>query len=172
MHDHFHQIHPPRVIAIALVCGEAKLNAQSHASPPGGIDNYEPGPDSKPQPGVPNGRTPFRSEFEDSRSFPEPSRHHRLCAGAVSRADKPACVVCRARCARLRCVPVVFDNLIHKRRNARDHRCWYFIRRRRFGKRVAESAIQPQLRIRLAERCARALHYRRNSPRGRKASDT
>jgi hypothetical protein len=56
----------PSIIACGLVAGEARLPAQPLASPPAGIDNYDAGPDSKPQPGVLKGQT-FSFKFEDSQ---------------------------------------------------------------------------------------------------------
>ena len=113
MHDIFTRSILRGVIASALVCGEAKLNAQSTASPPGGIDNYEPGPDSKPQRGVPMGNT-ISFEFEGSRIYPGTRREITVYVPAQYKGDKPACLYVGLDAPRLR-PPVVFDNLIHKR---------------------------------------------------------
>ena len=69
MHDVFTSSILRMVIAGGLISGGAKLVAQAPTSPPGGIDNYEPGPDSKPQRGVPTGKT-FSFRFEGSRIYP------------------------------------------------------------------------------------------------------
>jgi gluconolactonase len=100
------------VIASALVWGDAKLNAQSPASPPGGIDNYEPGPDSKPQRRVPKGST-FSFEFAGSQIYPGTRRDITAYVPAQYKGDKPACVYVGLDALGFE-VPVVFDNLIHK----------------------------------------------------------
>ncbi|NQT88644.1 gluconolactonase, partial [bacterium] len=88
------------------------MDAQSPVPPPGGIDNYVPGPDSKPQPGVPKGKT-FSFRFEGSKVFPGTSRHITVYVPAQYKGDKPACVYVGLDGLGFR-VPVVFDNLIHK----------------------------------------------------------
>ena len=102
----------PRVIACALVSGAARLDAQSPAAPPAEIDNYEPGPDSKPQPGVPKGST-FSFKFADSKIFPGTSRTITVYVPAQYKGDEPACVYVGLDSLGFG-VPVVFDNLIHK----------------------------------------------------------
>jgi len=102
----------PRVIACALVSGAARLDAQSPAAPPADIDNYEPGPDSKPQPGVPKGST-FSFKFADSKIFPGTSRTITVYVPAQYNGDQPACVYVGLDSLGFG-VPVVFDNLIHK----------------------------------------------------------
>ena len=100
------------VIACALVPGAARLGAEAPASPPAGIDNYEPGPDSKPQPGVPKGKT-LSFRFEGSRIFPGTSRNITVYVPAQYKGEKPACVYVGLDALGFG-VPVVFDNLIHK----------------------------------------------------------
>ena len=100
------------VIACTFVLGTKKMEAQSPALPPGGIDNYEPGPDSKPQPGVPKGKT-LSFRLEGSKIFPGTSRSITVYVPAQYKGDKPACVY--VGLDRLDfSLPDVFDNLIHK----------------------------------------------------------
>ncbi len=100
------------VIAWAVPSGVAKLNAQLPASPPAGIDNYEPGPDSKPQPGVPRGKT-LTFTFAGSKVFPGTSRTITVYVPAQYKGDKPACVYVGLDALGFG-VPEVFDNLICK----------------------------------------------------------
>ncbi len=86
--------------------------AQSPKPPPEDIDNYEPGPDSKPQPGVPKGKT-FSFAFEGSKFFPGTSRTVTVYVPAQYKADKPACVYVGLDSLGFN-VPVVFDNLINR----------------------------------------------------------
>ncbi len=170
MHDIFTRSILRGVIASALVCGEAKLNAQSTASPPGGIDNYEPGPDSKPQRGVPTGNT-ISFEFEGSRIYPGTRRAITVYVPAQYKGDKPACLYVGLDALGFG-APVVFDNLIHKREMPVTIAVG-------ISSGVVVSANESQnprfnrsFEFDSLNDCARALHYRRNSPRGRKASDT
>ena len=112
MHTMLNRSVLPRILACALVSGAARLDAQSPATPPAGIDNYEPGPDSKPQPGVPKGRT-FSFKRADSKIFPGTSRTITVYVPAQYKGDKPACVYVGLDSLGFG-VPVVFDNLIHK----------------------------------------------------------
>jgi sugar lactone lactonase YvrE/enterochelin esterase-like enzyme len=102
----------PGLIVSALVSCESKLHAQEPVAPPGGIDNYEAGADSKPQPGVPEGRT-FAFPLDDSRTYPGTRREITVYVPAQYRGDKPACVYVGLDSLGFG-VPVVFDNLIHK----------------------------------------------------------
>jgi sugar lactone lactonase YvrE len=84
-----------------------------HAQPAkAGIDDYEPGPDSKPQSGVPKGKT-FSFRLEDSKVFPGTRRNIAVYVPAQYKGDKPACVYVGLDSLGFG-VPVVFDNLIHK----------------------------------------------------------
>jgi gluconolactonase len=112
MHDVFTRSILCVVIASGLICGSAKLLGQAPTSPPGGIDNYEPGPDSKPQRGVPAGKT-FSFRFEGSRIYPGTHRDITVYVPAQYNGDKPACVYVGLDGLGFG-VPVVFDNLIHK----------------------------------------------------------
>jgi sugar lactone lactonase YvrE/enterochelin esterase-like enzyme len=77
------------------------------------IDNYEPGPDSKPQPGVPKGKT-FSFKLETSKIFPGTSRTITVYVPAQYTGDKPACVYVGLDGLGFG-VTTVFDNLIHKK---------------------------------------------------------
>jgi len=112
MHDAFTGSILTAVIAGSLFWGTAKLHAQPPASPPGGIDNYEPGPDSKPQRGVPKGKT-FSFSFVGSRIYPGTRLNITVYVPAQYKGDKPACVYVGLDDLGFG-LPVVFDNLIHK----------------------------------------------------------
>ncbi|HQU42992.1 MAG: hypothetical protein B7Z73_04770 [Planctomycetia bacterium 21-64-5] len=92
-----------------VVCTAARVHAQPAKT---GIDDYEPGPDSKPQQGVPKGKT-FSFRFEESKVFPGTSRNITVYVPAQYQGDKPACVYVGLDALGFG-VPVVFDNLIHK----------------------------------------------------------
>ncbi len=99
-------------VIATLVLGVKDVDAESPASRPAGIDNYEPGPDSKSQTGVPKGKV-FSFKFEDSKIFPGASRGITVYVPAQYRADKPACVYVGLDGLGFG-VPIVFDNLIHR----------------------------------------------------------
>lgn len=101
----------PSVIACVVVICAVRLDAQSTAAP-AGIDDYEPGPDSKPQRDVPKGKQ-FSFTLNDSKIFPGTSRNITVYVPAQYQADKPACVYVGLDGLGFG-VPVVFDNLIHK----------------------------------------------------------
>jgi len=75
-------------------------------------DNYEPGPDSKPQPGVPKGEV-LKFTLDHSKIFPGTSRDYWVYVPAQYQPDKPACVYIQQDGLHWE-VPTVFDNLIHK----------------------------------------------------------
>ena len=75
-------------------------------------DDYELGPDSKPQPDVPKGKV-FGFPLQDSKIFPGTKRHISVYVPAQYRGDKPACVYVALDGLGFN-APVVFDNLIHK----------------------------------------------------------
>jgi gluconolactonase len=79
---------------------------------PSADDQYVPGPDSLPQPGVPKGKT-FEFTFDTSRIFPGTTRTITVYVPAEYRAEKPACVYVGLDALGFE-VPVVFDNLIYK----------------------------------------------------------
>src|SRR5581483_8102311 len=76
-------------------------------------DDYVPGPDSKPQPGVPKG-TIFKFAFENSKIFPGTRHDCWVYVPAEYKADKPACVYVGQDGVRFDATNV-FDNLIYKR---------------------------------------------------------
>ena len=77
-------------------------------------DDYEPGPDSKPQPGVPKGEV-LKFSFERIKDLP---RHRSAITGSTSRRNttptKPACLYVNQDGIQWQ-APTVFDNLIHKK---------------------------------------------------------
>lgn len=93
--------------ALGLVWG-APAPTPSHAE----IDNYVAGPDSKPQAGVPKGKT-FSFKFEGSKIFPGTSRSITVYVPEQYKGDKPACVYVGLDQLGFN-VPNVFDNLIHR----------------------------------------------------------
>ena len=76
-------------------------------------DNYQPGPDSKPQPGVPKGEV-IKLSFDKSKIFPDTVRDYWIYVPAQYKPDKPACVFIMQDGVRWE-APTVFDNLIHKK---------------------------------------------------------
>lgn len=76
-------------------------------------DDYQPGPDSKPQPGVPKGEV-LKFEFSGSRIFPGTVRDVWVYVPAQYQPDKPACVHINQDGIQWQ-APVVFDNLIAKK---------------------------------------------------------
>lgn len=76
-------------------------------------DKYQPGPDSKPQPGVPKGEI-LKLSFEQSKIFPGTTHEYWLYIPAQYRPDKPACVYVGQDGIRFE-APIVFDNLINKK---------------------------------------------------------
>ena len=76
-------------------------------------DNYQPGPDSKPQPGVPKGEI-IKLSFDKSKTFPDTVRDYWIYIPAEYNPDKPACVFICQDGIRWE-APTVFDNLIFKK---------------------------------------------------------
>ncbi len=76
-------------------------------------DNYQPGPDSKPQVGVPKGEL-LKLTFDRSKVFPGTTRDYWIYVPAQYSPDKPACVFVCQDGLRYE-APTVFDNLIHKK---------------------------------------------------------
>ena len=76
-------------------------------------DNYEAGPDSKPQPGVPKGEI-LKFSFEKSKVFPGTTRDYWLYVPAQYKPDTPACVYIQQDGIRFE-APTVFDNLISRK---------------------------------------------------------
>lgn len=75
-------------------------------------DQYVPGPDSTPQPGVPRGAL-FEVALDQSRVFPGTSRTIKIYVPAAYRAESPACVYVALDDFVFE-APTVFDNLIFK----------------------------------------------------------
>jgi len=77
------------------------------------VDDYVPGPDSKPQEGVPKGIVQ-KFTMANSKIFPGTSRDYWVYVPAGYTPDKPACVYIGQDKMRFN-EDVVFDNLIHKK---------------------------------------------------------
>lgn len=75
-------------------------------------DDYQPGPDSLPQDGVPKGEL-LKFEFKDSKIFPGTVRDYWVYVPAQYTGKKPACVHVNQDGVQFQ-APVVFDNLIAK----------------------------------------------------------
>jgi sugar lactone lactonase YvrE/enterochelin esterase-like enzyme len=76
-------------------------------------DNYQPGPDSKPQPGVPRGEI-IKLSFDKSKIFPGTTRDYWIYVPAQYKPDTPACVFVCQDGIRYE-APTVFDNLINRK---------------------------------------------------------
>jgi gluconolactonase len=76
-------------------------------------DNYEPGPDSKPQAGVPKGEI-IKFTFDQSKVYPGTTRDYWVYVPAQYQPDKPACVYVQQDGIRFQ-APTVFDNLINRK---------------------------------------------------------
>jgi gluconolactonase len=76
-------------------------------------DNYQPGPDSKPQPGVPKAEI-VKLTFDKSKIFPDTVRDYWIYVPAQYKPDKPACVFVMQDGIRFE-APTAFDNLINKK---------------------------------------------------------
>lgn len=77
------------------------------------VDDYELGPDSKPQSGVPKGEV-LKFSFESSKIFPGTYRDYSIYIPAQYTPDKPACLYVNQDGIQWQ-APTVFDNLIHKK---------------------------------------------------------
>jgi gluconolactonase len=101
------------LIAIALLI-PLFVSAQTSSQPAiQTTDNYTPGPDSKPQPGVPKGEI-IKLSFEKSKIFPGTVRDYWIYVPAQYKPDKPACVFVMQDGIRYE-APTVFDNLINRK---------------------------------------------------------
>jgi gluconolactonase len=100
--------------AFGLAAGLAELSAAEAA------DDYQLGPDSQPQSGVPQGKLE-KFSFASSRIFPGTVRDNWIYVPAQYRPDVPACVMVFqdgerwAKADGQWRVPIVFDNLIERR---------------------------------------------------------
>ncbi|MGV3723842.1 MAG: SMP-30/gluconolactonase/LRE family protein [Actinomycetota bacterium] len=79
----------------------------------GAAAQYELGPDSKPQDGVPKGEV-LKFSFESSKIFPGTYRDYWVYVPAQYTPDKPACLYVNQDGVQWQ-APTVFDNLIHKK---------------------------------------------------------
>lgn len=76
-------------------------------------NDYQPGPDSLTQPGVPKGEL-LKFTFANSKIFPGTLHEYTVYVPAQYKPDKPACVFVMQDGVRFE-APVVFDNLIVKK---------------------------------------------------------
>ncbi len=76
-------------------------------------DDYELGPDSKPQPGAPKGEV-LKFSFGSSKIFPGTYRDYWIYVPAQYSPDQPACLYVNQDGVQWQ-APTVFDNLIHKK---------------------------------------------------------
>ncbi|MDQ3256166.1 MAG: SMP-30/gluconolactonase/LRE family protein [Acidobacteriota bacterium] len=76
-------------------------------------NDYQPGPESKVQPGVPKGEV-LKFTFDQSKVFPGTWREYSVYVPAQYTPDKPACVYVNQDGVQW-LAPTVFDNLIHKK---------------------------------------------------------
>src|SRR5262245_5830604 len=76
-------------------------------------DNYVPGPDSRPQPGVPKGEV-LKFTFDKSKIYPGTTRDYWVYLPEQYNAANPACVYIQQDGVRFE-APTVFDNLINKK---------------------------------------------------------
>src|SRR5258706_2411034 len=76
-------------------------------------DNYQPGPDSKPQTGVPKGEF-LKFTLDQSKVYPGTTRDYWIYVPAQYKADAPACVYVQQDGIRF-AAPTVFDNLINRK---------------------------------------------------------
>jgi enterochelin esterase-like enzyme len=86
----------------------AVLAASIHAE-----QDYQPGPDSKPQPDAPKGEV-LKFSFDQSKIFPGTVRDYWVYVPAQYTPDKPACVYVNQDGIQWQ-APTVFDNLIYKK---------------------------------------------------------
>src|ERR1044071_6889096 len=97
---------PARLISVLLIF--VALTTFSHAR-----QDYQPGPDSKPQADVPKGEV-LKFSFDHSQIFPGTVRDYWVYVPAQYTPDKPACLYVNQDGIQWQ-APTVFDNLIHKK---------------------------------------------------------
>ncbi len=95
-----------RVFIVSIACVLSAAMAPA-------ADDYKPGPDSQPQPGVPKGEV-LKFTFDNSRIFPGTTRDYWIYVPAQYDPAKPACVYVGQDGVQYN-APVVFDNLIAKK---------------------------------------------------------
>jgi gluconolactonase len=76
-------------------------------------EDYQPGPDSKPQPDAPKGEV-LKFTFDQSKIFPGTWREYWVYVPAQYTPDKPACLYVNQDGIQWQ-APTVFDNLIYKK---------------------------------------------------------
>ena len=138
----------------SLVLGAFLVSTPLHAA-----DDYTLGPDSQPQAGVPKGKVTSPHRVQE-QGLPDTVRQYWVYVPAQYDGQTPACVMVFQDGAQLRRtpsgefrVPVVFDNLIHKKEMPVT--IGIFINPGVIGRRAAGRAVaprQPQLRVRHAQR--------------------
>ncbi|MBI3851762.1 MAG: SMP-30/gluconolactonase/LRE family protein [Verrucomicrobia bacterium] len=94
-------------------CGTVILWLLSQSISSRAADDYQPGPDSKEQPGVPKGEV-TKFTFEHSKIFPGAVRDYWIYVPKQYDPATPACVYVNQDGVQYN-APVVFDNLIHKK---------------------------------------------------------
>jgi gluconolactonase len=99
--------------ATVALPGATSAGAESKPAANPAQNLYPLGPDSKPQPGVPIGKV-FDFAIADSKFFPGTERTIHVYVPAQYAAEKPACVWV-ALDGLSATMPIVFDNLIHKK---------------------------------------------------------
>jgi gluconolactonase len=101
-----------RLLSIALYACAASGQQITEGAPFTPDDHFVPGPDSRPQPGVPQGKT-FEFALSNSRYFPGTTRTIYVYVPAQYKAEGPACLYVGLD-RLIYEVPTVFDNLISK----------------------------------------------------------
>ena len=96
----------PVFFSLALACFFSPVSPQT-------TDNYQPGPDSKLQVGVPKGEV-LKFTFDKSKIFPGTTRDYWIYVPAQYKPDTPACLYVQQDGIRF-AAPTVFDNLIQKK---------------------------------------------------------
>jgi gluconolactonase len=99
--------------SLMLLCSLLPFVSAQSVSTQQTTDNYPPGPDSKPQDGVPKGEV-IKLSFDRSKIFPGTVRDYWVYVPAQYTPDKPACVYVNQDGLQYE-APTVFDNLIHKK---------------------------------------------------------
>ena len=98
---------PPRIVTLLLaILVIATLPGYAQ-------EDYLPGPDSKPQAGVPKGEV-LKFSFDRSKIFPGTVRDYWVYVPAQYTPDKPACLYVNQDGIQWQ-APTVFDNLIYKK---------------------------------------------------------
>jgi len=99
---------PKRFAAALILIGLAFITVATRA------EEYLPHPDSKPQEGVPKGVV-TKGTFAASKIFPGTTRAYSVYVPSQYKKEEPACVMVFQDGGGGLNVPIVFDNLIHKK---------------------------------------------------------